>query len=55
VPCSLDKFTDDLEAHATSIIRAITLTMEAASTSETQANFYQTTQHNNPEHSHLQI
>jgi hypothetical protein len=27
--------------------------MEAASTSETAVNFYQTTQHNNPEDSHL--
>jgi hypothetical protein len=28
--------------------------MEAASTSEMLVNFYQTTQHNNPEDSHLQ-
>jgi hypothetical protein len=40
---------------AASIIRAIiTLMMEAASTSETSVNFYQTTRHNNPEDSHLQ-
>jgi hypothetical protein len=29
------------------------LMMEAASTSETLVNFYQTTRHNNPEASHL--
>jgi hypothetical protein len=29
------------------------LMMEAESTSETSANFYQTTLHNNPEDSHL--
>jgi hypothetical protein len=34
-----------------SIVRAM---MEAASTSETSLNFYQTTQHYNPEDSHLQ-
>jgi hypothetical protein len=33
--------------------RAIALMMEAASTSETLVNFYQTTQCNNPEDSHL--
>jgi hypothetical protein len=33
----------------------ITLMMEAASTSETSVNFYQTTWHNNPEDSHLHI
>jgi hypothetical protein len=32
----------------------IALMMEAASTSETAVNFYQTTRHNNPEDSHLQ-
>jgi hypothetical protein len=36
-----------------SIIRAIALMMEAANTSETSVNFYQTTRHNNPEESHL--
>jgi hypothetical protein len=35
------------------IIRAIALMMEAASTSETSVNFYQTTRRNNPEDSHL--
>jgi hypothetical protein len=40
---------------AASFIRAmITLIMEAASTSETSVNFYQTTRRNNPEDSHLQ-
>jgi hypothetical protein len=34
---------------------AIALMMEAASTSETLVNFYQTTRHNNPEDSHLQL
>jgi hypothetical protein len=41
---------------ATSIIRAaliIVLMMEAASPSETLVNFYQFTQHNNSEDSHL--
>jgi hypothetical protein len=33
--------------------RAIALMMEAASTSETSVNFYQTTWRNNPEDSHL--
>jgi hypothetical protein len=32
----------------------IALMMEAASTSETLVNFYQTTRRNNPEDSHLQ-
>jgi hypothetical protein len=32
-----------------SIIRQIALMMEAGSTSETSANFYQTTRRNNPE------
>jgi hypothetical protein len=32
---------------------AIALMMEAASTSETSVNFYQTTRRNNPEDSHL--
>jgi hypothetical protein len=36
-------------------VHAITLMMEAASTSETLVNFYQTTWRNNPEDSHLQI
>jgi hypothetical protein len=31
----------------------IVLMMVAANTSETSVNFYQTTQHNNPEDSHL--
>jgi hypothetical protein len=43
------KFTDVLETFVVSIIRA----MEAASTSETSVNFYQTTLRNNPEDSHL--
>jgi hypothetical protein len=33
--------------------RAIALMMDAASTSETSLNFYQTTQRNNPEDNHL--
>jgi hypothetical protein len=32
----------------------VALVMEAASTSETLVNFYQTTRHYNPEDSHLQ-
>jgi hypothetical protein len=47
-PCSLEE--DVSEVLAASIIRAVT---ETASTSETLVNFYQTTQHNNPEDSHL--
>jgi hypothetical protein len=35
------------------MIAIIALMMEAASTSETSANFYQTTRHYNPEDSHL--
>jgi hypothetical protein len=35
-------------------MRAIGLLMEAASTSETSVNFYQTTRRNNAEDSHLQ-
>jgi hypothetical protein len=45
------KFTDILEVHAVSIVRA--LMVEAASTSETSVNFYQTTRRNNPEDNHL--
>jgi hypothetical protein len=33
----------------------MTLTMEAASTSETSVNLYQTTWRNNPEDSHLKL
>jgi hypothetical protein len=32
---------------------AVALIMESASTSESSVNFYQTTQRNNPENSHL--
>jgi hypothetical protein len=35
------------------VYRRQALMMEAASTSETSVNFYQTTRHNNPEDSHL--
>jgi hypothetical protein len=45
------KFNDDFDKLAASLIA---LMMEAASTSETSANFYQTTRRNNPEDSHLQ-
>jgi hypothetical protein len=38
---------------AASIIRAITLMMEAARSSETLVNFYQTTRRYNPKDSHL--
>jgi hypothetical protein len=37
-----------------SIVRAIALMMEAASTFETWVNFYQITWRSNPENSHLQ-
>jgi hypothetical protein len=46
------KFTNISEVLAASIIRA--MIMEAESTSETSVN-YQTTQHNNPEDSHILI
>jgi hypothetical protein len=52
VPCRLVEVYDILVMHAASIIRAM---MEAASTSETLLNFYQTTRRNNPEDSHLQM
>jgi hypothetical protein len=35
------------------VVWAIALMMEAASTSETSVNFYQTTRRYNPEYSHL--
>jgi hypothetical protein len=48
-----------LKAVSTKIIRAmsllIALMMEAARTSETLVNFYQTTRRYNPEDSHLQF
>jgi hypothetical protein len=51
------KFTNVSEVLAASIIRAmsmsIALMMEAATTSETLVNFYQTTRCYNPEDSHL--
>jgi hypothetical protein len=43
-------FTDISELLAASII---TLMVETSSTSEKLEDFYQTTQHNNPEDSHL--
>jgi hypothetical protein len=49
-PCSLVKFTDVSEVLAASII---TLLTEAAGTSETSVNFYQTTPRYNPEDSRL--
>jgi hypothetical protein len=42
-----------MKIFAASIIRAIALMMEAARTSETFVNFYQTTRRYNPEVSHL--
>jgi hypothetical protein len=48
------KFTDVLEVPAASIIRGlIAPMMEAASTSETSVNVYQTTRRNNPDDNHL--
>jgi hypothetical protein len=46
-------FTDVLEVLAASIIMA--MIMEAASTSETSVNVYQTTRRNNPEDSDLHV
>jgi hypothetical protein len=45
-------FTNVSEVLAASIIRTM---MEAASTSETLVNFYQTTRRYNPEDSHIQV
>jgi hypothetical protein len=36
-------------------VRAIALMMEAANTSDSSVNFYQTTRRNNTEDSHLQV
>jgi hypothetical protein len=47
------KFIDVSEVLAASIIRAKTLMMETARTSETSVNVYQTTRCNIPEDSHL--
>jgi hypothetical protein len=59
-PCSLVEVYQRFRDPAASIIRAmrgheglIALMMEAARTSETLVNFYQTTQSYNPEDSHL--
>jgi hypothetical protein len=49
------KFTDVSEVFAASNITAIALVMEAASISETPADFYQTTRRIIPEDSHLHI
>jgi hypothetical protein len=38
-----------------SIMRVIALMMEAASTSETSVNFYETSRRNFPQDSHLQM
>jgi hypothetical protein len=38
-----------------SLVRVIALMKEAASTSETSVNFYQTARRNNPEDSHLHL
>jgi hypothetical protein len=51
-PCSLVEFTNVSEVLATFII---VLMLEAVRTSETLANFYQTTRRYNPEDSHVQI
>jgi hypothetical protein len=53
-PCSLVEVPNVLEVHAASIIRAIiALIMEAARTSETLVNFYQTTRRYSPKDSHI--
>jgi hypothetical protein len=55
-PCSLveayRRFSIACSFHHQGII---SLMMDAASTSETSVNIYQTTRRNNPEDSHLQI
>jgi hypothetical protein len=48
-PCSLLEVYRRFRGHL-----LIALMMEAASTSETSVNFYQTIRRNNPEDSHLQ-
>jgi hypothetical protein len=53
-PCSLEDVFDVSEVLTVSIIRAVTLMIEAVSTSETSVNFCQTTQRNVLEDSHLQ-
>jgi hypothetical protein len=50
-PCSLVEVYGRFRG--ASIIKAIVLMMDAARTSVTSVNFYQTTRRNNPEHSHL--
>jgi hypothetical protein len=52
--CSLVEVYDFSEMLAASISR-VNLMMEAASTSETLVDFYQTTRSNNSEDSHLHI
>jgi hypothetical protein len=52
-PCSLVEIDRRFRGVTASITKAIALMMEAASTSETSVNFYQTTRRNNPEDSHL--
>jgi hypothetical protein len=57
-PCSLVEVYRCLDVLAATIIgmmddRSIALMMEAASTSETSVNFYQTTRRFNPEDRHL--
>jgi hypothetical protein len=52
-PCSLVEFINASEVIAVFINSIIVLMMEAASTSETSGNFYQTTRRNNPKDSHL--
>jgi hypothetical protein len=47
------EFTDVSEVLSASVIRTIALMMEAASTSETSENFYQTSLRNIPENSRL--
>jgi hypothetical protein len=47
------KFTDFSEVVTTLLIRAMKM-MEVKSTSETSLNLYESTQHNNPEDSHVQ-
>jgi hypothetical protein len=53
-PCSLVEVHRSFRGACCLLYQAITLMMEAANTSETSLNFYQTTLRNNPE-SHLQV
>jgi hypothetical protein len=51
-PARCTSFTLKREEHLKRMAIIVTLIMEAASASETQINFYQSTRRNNPEDGH---